>query len=504
MKNLVKKKLVKTTSWVAPAGVTNITVKTFYKKAQSYVGAGSALTESGDLYTWGSNGSGQLGVGDTTNRSVPTQVSGGLKFKRVQVGSTAMRGITFDGTLYAWGNNAGGIVGDGTLVSKSTPVMVAMPNLVKVKEMISSSALFFLTNDDDLYSLGDPILSGVNQGILGDGTVVAKSSPVLVIGGYKWKKVFANAVSGASTYAIGLTHDGDLYAWGSNNKGQLGNGGTVNRSSPTIVSGGKKWVSIHAAPDTVFAIDTAGDLYAWGSNTYGELGDGTVVAKSTPTLVLGGKKFVRVSSTNGTVFAIDDQADMYSWGLNFPSILGDNTPRSSPVLVPGGKKWKKMIWEEKGEDEQSFFAIDTSGDLYATGNNNSGQLGIGTNNNTLSSPVIVPGGKKWRSIGSDGTAYNAITEDGELYVWVSFGNGGTGSQGDGTTVAKSSPTLVSGVRSYLLSDDVMSASVSLDVVPGTTYVFTFQAKGGVTFGKATENTKVISTQAEYLQLEYNS
>src|SRR5690606_13445375 len=86
------------------------------------------ITEDGSLYTWGTNSFGVLGVGDTTARSTPTAVVGGIKFKKVIVGTTGSGayffGISLDGTLYSWGDNTFGTLGVGDQVSRSSPTQV--------------------------------------------------------------------------------------------------------------------------------------------------------------------------------------------------------------------------------------------------------------------------------------------------------------------------------------------------------------------------------------------
>jgi hypothetical protein len=138
---------------------------------------------------------------------------------------------------------------------------------------------------------------------------------------------------------IGLLPNGDAYNVGSGQSGNLGDGTVAAKSSPVLVIGGKKFVQIAAG----LGIDTAGDAYAWGNNNDGQVGDGTVVMKSSPILVLGGKKWRMVAGgpTVGMCAGIDENLDLYAWGKNSHGGLGDGTivPKSSPVLVLGGKKW---------------------------------------------------------------------------------------------------------------------------------------------------------------------
>ena len=80
-----------------------------------------------------------------------------------------------------------------------------------------------------------------------------------------------------------VTVDGVVYAWGSNVFGQVGDGTTISKSSPTIISGTSSFVTVSAKANQTFAITTAGKLFAWGRNSAGELGDGTKINKSSPT-----------------------------------------------------------------------------------------------------------------------------------------------------------------------------------------------------------------------------
>ncbi|MBR2683953.1 MAG: hypothetical protein IKE22_11890, partial [Atopobiaceae bacterium] len=116
---------------------------------------------------------------------------------------------------------------------------------------------------------------------------------------------------------------------------------------------------------------TSGDLYMWGNNFDGRLGDGTDEDRYSPTLMMG--DVARVSSYYGSTAAVTTSGDLYIWGDNYHGQLGDGTTedRYSPTLVMGD-----VAWVTQGCDYTA--AVTTSGDLYMWGSNDRGELGDGT------------------------------------------------------------------------------------------------------------------------------
>ena len=177
---------------------------------------------AGALYSWGAGSVGRLGLNDTVNRSSPTQVGALTTWSRASCGALQAVVIKTDGTLWAWGYNPNGQLGLGDTVDRSSPVQVGA-----------------LTT---------------------------------------WSKL--NASKGNSSLAIKT--DGTICVWGLNNQGQLGLGDLVSRSSPVQVGALTTWSSATGGGDHTLAIKTDGTLWAWGSNDRGCLGDGTATLRSTP------------------------------------------------------------------------------------------------------------------------------------------------------------------------------------------------------------------------------
>jgi alpha-tubulin suppressor-like RCC1 family protein len=151
---------------------------------------GIALGQNGDVYCWGRNAHGQLGDG-TINQSVsPVQVLGGLKFVSVSGGGTSIGsrnttygGLTASGDVYTWGNNINGQLGIGVLGSVSSPTLVVGGlKFTQLEQNLDNG--YALTDTYDMYSWG-----ANSDGRLGDGTTTTKSSPVAVVGGIKFAQI---------------------------------------------------------------------------------------------------------------------------------------------------------------------------------------------------------------------------------------------------------------------------------------------------------------------------
>ena len=280
---------------------------------------------------------------------------------------------------------------------------------------------------------------GSNEsGELGDTTVVNKSSPVSVIGGFTdwWR------MDGGANHTIGIRSNGTLWAWGTNANGQLGTGTTGSTSSPMSVIGGfTDWCQVSAGGDHTLAIRRPGTLWAWGRALFGQIGDGTTTDRSSPVSVVGGfTDWCQVSAGSRHSLAVRQNGTAWAWGSNSDGRLGDGTTaaRTSPVSVVGGF----TDWCQASAGNYHSLGLRSNGTLWAWGSNSSGQLG---NNTTIStsSPVSVVGGfTDWCQISAGTGSHSlALRRSGTLWAWgINIG----GRLGDGTNVAKSSPVSVIG------------------------------------------------------------
>ena len=140
---------------------------------------------------------------------------------------------------------------------------------------------------------------------------------------------------------MALDSNGQLYAWGQNGHGEVGSGNATVQTLPVVVGGltGKTIKAMSAAYGKAMALDSTGQVYGWGSNTYGQVGDGTTTDRYTPTAVTGlsGVTITGISTSYTHSLAIDSTGRLWAWGLNSSGQLGDGTTtnRSTPVLVTG-------------------------------------------------------------------------------------------------------------------------------------------------------------------------
>jgi len=277
-----------------------------------------------------------------------------------------------------------------------------------------------------------------SDGMLGQNDLAYRSSPVQ-IPGTQWSSdgFYANY-----RYSTATKTDGTLWAWGYNAYGGLGQNNKTYYSSPIQIPG-TQWDTIGGGNHYITATKTDGTLWAWGYGGYGNLGQNNLVNYSSP-VQIPGTQWARVFPNGYTgYFGIASKTDgtLWAWGDNSNGQLGQNnlTYYSSPVQVPG-TQWNTTSKYTITGDGYGFRAIKTDGTLWAWGYNNAGRLG--QNNTTYrSSPVQIPG-TQWSKVAA--VLVTAATKtDGTLWVW---GTGVDGGLGQNNTTQYSSPVQVPGTQ----------------------------------------------------------
>jgi alpha-tubulin suppressor-like RCC1 family protein len=326
-----------------------------------------ALNAVGKAYCWGSNDYGQLGVSDTNPRLVPTPVSGELRFSSLAAGgqdafSGNTCGIGFNGELYCWGWNGNGELGLGDLIQRTVPTRVKVG--VRFSSLsVGSAHTCGLSTTGQAYCWG----SNVN-GNLGIDNLINQNLPTQVAG----ERQFVQIEAGYDfTCAIDLA--ADAYCWGNNSHGQLGSGNLTYYPTPNLVTGGVKFSSISAGNLHSCGISTAGQAYCWGANGQGQLGSSTP-QNTTPTLVQGNAVYTAVMAAEFHSCGITIAGIINCWGYNLEGQLGrgNNTDSNLPSPVtPSG-----LVFANLQSSNNHACAITTSGLLYCWGLNSSGQLGV--------------------------------------------------------------------------------------------------------------------------------
>ena len=286
--------------------------------------------------------------------------------------------------------------------------------------------------------------------------------PAAVFPRTKWEKIALG-----ETHVLAINEKGELYAWGSNKKGELGIGavyesstfpqrieyviipsGTDNPTGFSWYGSGidergsgwrrkraKKWIDIAAGRERSFAINEDGELYAWGRNDFEGLGFGgkpwSRREPKRPTKV--GDGWVSVAAGRLHNIAIDKDGAIYTWGVDFD---GNRTlkDKKSQVKSPT-RTGTKSDWKFIAAGRDHSLAINEDGELYAWGDRVDGKLGFGNDGSDPKGAdgklTLRVGDKSDWKFAAAGTDHNlAVNEAGELYGWgdntyFALGLGGT-------------------------------------------------------------------------------
>jgi adhesin/invasin len=256
--------------------------------------------------------------------------------------------------------------------------------------------------------------------------------------------VITSAAHQGELHACALTEAGSAYCWGDNTFGQVGDGTTAERHTPTLVAGGHTFVAIESLEFHTLALASDGTLYAWGRNRFGQLGTSGVARSDAdrrqagdtlpvlvPTPVAGGLRFKTMTTGFDFSIAVAEDGNTYAWGSNGHGQLGTAADTSwdfpTPVQVAAPVPFVALA-----AAPFSSFALTADGTAYAWGYNSGDPgsplnvglagtiLGDGSTPGTVgirSTPVLVAGGMKFASIAASLSGAIAITAAGKAYGW---------------------------------------------------------------------------------------
>jgi alpha-tubulin suppressor-like RCC1 family protein len=444
-----------------------------------------ALRKGGNLYAWGFNAQGQLGLGDQINRSSPSQV-GTSSWSQIATGVLNSYGL-LNNKLYSWGDNQYGQIGDNTTATYLSPVQIGTSSWTTIN---AGYYIAYATNTSNkLFAWGYG-----GDGSIGNNTAINYSSPVQ-IGTNNWDAKNINSWQGT----LGIDNSGILYTWGYNVNGLIGRffspdspGGSVyvNTSSPVQLGsvsyfisptqvGSGSWSQVSTGFSHVIGTRSDGSLYGWGINNNGQVGDGTFITKSSPVLIDSGNwtsisassqnyslgvknnelygwgippsqpkySWTQIAAARAGFRAIRSDGLLFAWGRGNTGQLGFNEtiPRSAPIQI-GTSSWSQVA-----ALGGTTFGITADNRLFSWGDDSNGVLGLNTVGINYSSPVQV-GTSSWSfiklSAGDRSVHVLAIKINGTLWAW---GSNSSGQLGDGTLISKSSPVQVGTANDWVYS-----------------------------------------------------
>lgn len=412
------------------------------------------IQESGTqgVYVVGYNDYGQLGNGTVYSSFVSTayNTDNSSDYTKVSVGSFNVFAIK-NGNLYGWGRNYKGLsLNDTSSIFNNNSLTKIEKSLNRFNYINVHGRTSFGIINGELWGWGNN-----ESGQLGDGTTVNRSVPTRIGNDVGWK--VAQSGGGSQTLAI---KNGELYSWGNNGFGRGGRaGGDV--SSPVRIGTENTWTAIGVGETVSFAIREGKLFYFGWGNLYGQ-GDAGI--RSSPVQIGTLSDWTHVSGSWKHALAIRD-GKLYSWGTNGEGQLGTNntTSRSSPVQIGTESGWT-IAWA----GTSSSIGI-RDGKLFTWGGNSKGQLGDGTTINK-SSPVQVGTNSDWTWVyinGGGNQTYDSRScvgiRNGELYAWGenTTVDGVGGLLGDGTSTNRSSPVRIGTLSNWIMANTCFDGTLAI-------------------------------------------
>ena len=249
---------------------------------------GIALKNDGTVWAWGENTYGTLGDGNTNvsltsgSSATPVRVIGLTDSVSIALKRSHILALKSDGTVWAWGHNRAGQFGNGEATGDANspgPVPVQVSDMSDPEATIATGYWhsMALKSDGTVWTWGDN-----EAGELCDGTLINQLTPEKITGLYD-----LSAIEGGEYYTISLKKDGTAWMCGNNSSGFLGIGEPKELiSTPTVVTGLSDVIAITSGKYSPVVLKRDGTLWAWGFNNKGQLGDGTTTPGAAPVQVL--------------------------------------------------------------------------------------------------------------------------------------------------------------------------------------------------------------------------
>lgn len=290
------------------------------------------LAANGSAYCWGNDWYGQLGIdtADVNQHATPDLVVGGHTFQQISAGFRHVCALDTAGVAWCWGAPSEGSVGKAVLTEYPDNPQQVTTTLRFSQIDAGGNTSCAVAESGDIWCWG---FNGYGQ--LGNNSTDARAYvPVKVVGGRSYSEV-----SVGTFHTCGIS-EGSVYCWGRNMEGQLGigyaspssEGGSPLPVSPLGTLGTARHVS--AGNTHTCEVNAGGDVYCWGLNANGQLGDLSTVLRTSAVLVRTDARFVAVTTGLLHSCALTEAGAAFCWGSNASGRLGLGNASNSNITAP--------------------------------------------------------------------------------------------------------------------------------------------------------------------------
>ena len=326
------------------------------------------LSNTGQVFAFGNNNQGQLGLGNNGNRNTPTVIPNLNNIIQVSVGFEFSLILSNEGQVYAFGINTTGQLGLRDYKNRNNPTLIEnLPAIIQISAGKFHSLI--LSKDGQAYSFGHG-----ESGQLGLRNENSINIPTLI-------RLNDNIiqVSAGVNHSLVLVKDGYVYAFGRNNgnlgfqvhngnAGQLGLGDNLNRSWPDKIPGLNNIVQVSAGNSYSLVLTNEGKVLTFGYNEQGQLGLGDHDGRNNPTLIENLSNIIQISAGGYRSLVLSDKGQMYAFGRPYAQFDFDSRPR----IIPNSHNIIQLSY-----GNNYALILDIDGQVYGFGYNDKYQLGLG-------------------------------------------------------------------------------------------------------------------------------
>ncbi len=382
---------------VSPEG-SNGPVEVSVATPSGDAGAQFTYRPLGNVAAWGENQVGELGDGTFSGPETcepefvfcskhPIPVEGLPEAIQLAGGSEFSYALLKSGKMMSWGNNVAGELGIGSAEGQSRPTSISTLSGVTAMSAGYNYGLAVANGAVDSWGLGE-------QGQLGLGpTQVISLSPKEVSG-----LSSITAVAAGGEISVALRSNGEVWAWGENRYGELGDGTTSGpercssntpcSNYPVMVSGLSEAVAVAAGKTFAMALLSDGTVMTWGRDNFGQLGNGKFEKSDLPVKVDGLAGVTAIAAKGNDAYALLSNGTVMAWGDDFRGELGGGKIETSnvPIHVSGLNTVTQLA-----TGSTNCLALLADGTVWAWGDNRFGQIGDGSSAADAYTPVETPG-----------------------------------------------------------------------------------------------------------------